>query len=112
MQTDAAHRCQIEEQAQEHKAQLADAHTSNHEQLAAAQQRLQEQIAQADSRLRAMKLDMLKEHEVLKRTLKDSEEAGEAQKAAHEKAISRMMAQRAQRVCSCCPWATSSILLM
>ena len=59
-----------------------------------------------------MKQDMLKEYEVLKRTLKNTEEAGAAQKAAHEKAMSRMMAQKAQRVCSCCPWATSSILLM
>ena len=78
---------------------MAEAQQRSQEQLAAAQERMQEQLAQADSRLQALKQDMLKQLEVLERRLKDSEGTMEAQKAAHEKAVSRMMAQKAQRVC-------------
>ena len=98
-----------------HKACLAGVKQEHEEQLAEAQKGIAEQLAQADSRMQAMKQEMLEQYGRLERRLKDSEEASEARKAAHDKTLSKLMAQQARKVrpwCSLvmlCAWRSALI---
>ena len=81
-------------------AQVSEAEQATQTSLAEAQQSSQRQLAEADSRLQAMQLEMLEQHGTLERRLADLEQAREAQRAVHEKAVSKLMAQQARKVCS------------
>ena len=58
-------------------------------------------------RLQAVKQDMLERHGVLERRRRDSEEAVGTQKATHEKALSKLIAQQARKVR---PWLSCIML--
>ncbi len=90
-----------------HEDRLAGVQQRHEEQLAEAQMRTEERVAQADGRLQAVKQDMLERHGVLERRLRDSEEAVGTQKATHEKALSKLIAQQARKVR---PWLSCIML--
>ena len=98
LQAHAGHRRQLEEHSERHRLQLAEAQQRLQEQLADLRQRAQDQAAEADSHLRSVEHAAFEQRGIQEHRLKDLEAAMEAQKAAHEKAVSKMAAQQARKV--------------
>ena len=87
LQAGAKCRRLLDEQAESHKTELVTARDSG-----------EQQIAEARARLQSMSEEWQEQREATERSLQGSEQAMSAQKAAHEKTLSKMMAQHAQKV--------------